>query len=213
MEHVSLFLHLLIPISMHPQVRTHYYLILLQLFQLWTIGSSSGGSYVPLTCLIVGGFEVVFICFILFIYLLVVLGLCCCPQAFSSCGERGLLFSCGEQLLIAGSRTCGLSSLVALWHVGSSRIRDQTRVPCVGRRILNQQTTRETLEVVFMFKEICQVFFTLWRYRMPQCQNQPLLQGALSGSFTGHWHQNHDLELSMSLLLGYLSFIPFQLTK
>ena len=39
------------------------------------------------------------------------------------------------------------------------------------------------------------------------------LRGALSGSFTGHWRQNHDLELSMSLLLGYLSFIPFQLTK
>ena len=33
--------------------------------------------------------------FIYFIYLLflAVLGLCCCARAFSSCGERGLLFA------------------------------------------------------------------------------------------------------------------------
>ena len=38
-----------------------------------------------------------------------------------------------------------------LWHsglapprlVGSSQTRDRTRVPCIGRRILNQWTTRE----------------------------------------------------------------------
>ena len=29
---------------------------------------------------------------ILFILFLAALGLCCCTQAFSSCGERGLLF-------------------------------------------------------------------------------------------------------------------------
>ena len=37
-----------------------------------------------------------------FIYLfLVVLGLCCCTRAFSSCGERGLLFVAVRGLLIA----------------------------------------------------------------------------------------------------------------
>ena len=49
----------------------------------------------------------------LLIYLfLAVLGIRCCPQAFSSCGERGLLFvearglsSCGSQAL-----ECRLSS-------------------------------------------------------------------------------------------------------
>ena len=57
--------------------------------------------------------ELLFIYFlkfkkILFIYLfLAVLGLCCCTWAFSSCGERGLLFVTVCGLLIA------VASLVA----------------------------------------------------------------------------------------------------
>ena len=40
--------------------------------------------------------------FIYFIYLfLAALGLCCCARAFSSCGERGLLFVVVHGLLIA----------------------------------------------------------------------------------------------------------------
>ena len=46
-----------------------------------------------------------FIC--IYIYFLVVLGLRCCAQAFSSCGERGLLFIAVHGLLIA------VASLVA----------------------------------------------------------------------------------------------------
>ena len=41
---------------------------------------------------------------------------------------------------------CGLSrhvGLVSPWHVGSSQIRDRTHIPCIGRQILNHQTTRE----------------------------------------------------------------------
>ena len=34
-------------------------------------------------------------------YLLAVLGACCCAQAFSSCGEWGLLFVAVHGLLIA----------------------------------------------------------------------------------------------------------------
>ena len=51
----------------------------------------------------------VFLFFInLFIYLfMAVLGLCCCAQAFSGCGERGLLFVAVRRLLIA------VASLVA----------------------------------------------------------------------------------------------------
>ena len=74
----------------------------------------------------------------------------------SSCREWGLLSSCGEGLLItvaflvmehglvgAGFRTCSSSApslwctgLVAPRHVGSSAIRNQTRVSSIGRRIL-----------------------------------------------------------------------------
>ena len=37
----------------------------------------------------------------LFIYFLAALGLCCCARAFSSCGERGLLFIAVHRPLIA----------------------------------------------------------------------------------------------------------------
>ena len=54
------------------------------------------------------GFSFFFHKFIYFIYLsLSVLGLCCCVQAFSSCGERGLLFVVVCRLLIV------VASLVA----------------------------------------------------------------------------------------------------
>ena len=39
--------------------------------------------------------------------------------------------------------------LVAPWHVGSSRTRDQTRVPCIGKWILNYCATREVLPTAF----------------------------------------------------------------
>ena len=82
-------------------------------------------------------------------------------RAFSSCGERGLLFIAVRRLLIAvaslvagtalGSRalehrlsSCGGTGLVAPRHVGSSQTRARTRVLCLGRRILNHCATRET---------------------------------------------------------------------
>ena len=39
--------------------------------------------------------------------------------------------------------------LVAPWHVGSSQTRDRTRVPSVGRQILNHCATREVRELGF----------------------------------------------------------------
>ena len=53
-----------------------------------------------------------FIC--LFIYLfLAALSLRCCAQAFSSCGERGLLFMVVHGLLIAVASHCGARALGA----------------------------------------------------------------------------------------------------
>ena len=47
-------------------------------------------------------FPFLFYKLIYFIYLLLAaLGLRCCAQAFSSCGERGLLFGAVRRLLIA----------------------------------------------------------------------------------------------------------------
>ena len=58
---------------------------------------------------------------------------------FSSCGARA------QQLWRTG--------LVALRHVGSSRTRARTRVPCIGRRILNHCATREALAGRFLTTE------------------------------------------------------------
>ena len=60
-----------------------------------------------------------------------------------------------QQLRLAGSRAQAQqlwhTGLVALWHVGSSRTRAQTCVPCIGRRILNHCAAREVLLSVFFF--------------------------------------------------------------
>ena len=101
-------------------------------------------------------------------YFLAALGLCCCVWASSNHGEQGLLFvavrglliavaslvaehgllgTWAQQLWLAGSRAQAQQlwrvGLVALWHVGSCQTRARTRVPCIGRRILNQCATRE----------------------------------------------------------------------
>ena len=45
-----------------------------------------------------------------------VLGLPCCAQAFSSCGESGLLSSCGEQASHCGAFSCGARALEHRFH-------------------------------------------------------------------------------------------------
>ena len=58
---------------------------------------------------------------------LAVLGLCCCAQAFSSCGEQGLLCSCCAQASHCGGFSCcgtmgsRCTSLAALHHIKSFR--------------------------------------------------------------------------------------------
>ena len=65
----------------------------------------------------------------------------------SSSRCAGLSLSRPLLLRSTGSRRAGsvivAHGLVALRHVGSSRTRARTRVPCIGRRILNHCATRE----------------------------------------------------------------------
>ena len=88
--------------------------------------------------------------------------------AFSSCSKRGLLLVAVrvpliavaspaaehglqvrglQQFWLAGSRAQAQqlwrTGLVAPRHVGSSRTRARTHVPCIGRRILNHCATRK----------------------------------------------------------------------
>lgn len=86
----------------------------------------------------INGIMILFL-FKLFIFL-VVLGLYCCTRAFSSFSEQGSLIT------VWGLQQLGLNCPVVFscpWHVTSSGTRGQTRVPYIGRQILNQWTTRE----------------------------------------------------------------------
>ena len=66
---------------------------------------------------------------------------------FSSCGLQS------QQLWLTSPRAQAQelwrTGLVAPQHAGSSWTRAQTRVPCIGRRILNHCATREALFLTF----------------------------------------------------------------
>ena len=90
-----------------------------------------------------------------------VLGLRFCARAFSSCGKWGPLFiavcgpltiaafRCGAQAPDAQAQQLWLTGPFAPRHVGSSQTRAQTRVPCIGRQILNHCATREAPDLYF----------------------------------------------------------------
>ena len=61
---------------------------------------------------------------------------------------RGLS-CCGAQIPDAQAQQLWLMGLVAPRHVGSSQTRARTRVPCIGRQILNHCATREALPITF----------------------------------------------------------------
>ena len=101
----------------------------------------------------------------------------CVGSYVAACGLSSLIFvvrashCSGFSLLWSvGSRRVGFSSrgtqaqqwhrgLVAPWHVGSPWTRAQTRVPCIGRQILNHCATREVPILAF----IIAFFFTFLR--------------------------------------------------
>ena len=88
-------------------------------------------------------------------------GPCCCPWAFSGCGKwtsHCCAFSyCGfswragapgtraSVVVVCRFCSCCSRALVATQHEGSSRTRNWTHVPCIGRQILNHWITREAL--------------------------------------------------------------------
>ena len=78
---------------------------------------------------------------------------------FSSCGTWA------QQLWLVGSRAQAqqlwCTGLAAPWHVGSSQTRARTRIPCLGRQILNHCATRAVLSASSLDHSTCCQF--------PQC--------------------------------------------
>ena len=66
---------------------------------------------------------------------------------------RGLS-RCGAQAPDAQAQQLWLTGPVAPWHVGSSQTRARTRVPCIGRQILNHCATREAPQSTFIVVSI-----------------------------------------------------------
>ena len=84
----------------------------------------------------------------LFILFLVVLGLHCYTQSFSSCSKQGLLFlgctsfsCCRAQALEHGLRSCGMWAELPhnMWNLPGPEIEP---ISCTSRRIVNHRTTR-----------------------------------------------------------------------
>ena len=122
----------------------YLFLVLVAACRLSLVGASRG--YSSLRC---AGF--------LLRWLLLVWSMGSRPTGFSSCGTWA------QQLWLTGSRAQAqqlwLMGLAAPQHVGSSWTRTRTRVPCIGRQILNHCTTREVLPCHFFFKVSTLNFF------------------------------------------------------
>ena len=99
--------------------------------------------------------------FFLIILFLSALGLRCCAQAFLRLWRAGATLHCGAWASHCSGFSCCraralgtqasvvvATGLVVLRHVGSSRTRDRTPVPCIGRQILNHCATREAPDIL-----------------------------------------------------------------
>ena len=140
-------------------------------------------------------------------------------MAFSSCGEQGLLSSCGVWashcgdfiLQSTGSRGCRLQylwhvDLVAPQHVESYWTWDWTRVPCIGRRFLATGPPEKS-PLTFLLNLIC-----------PHCQWITLLHhrifliiGWTQPTFpTSNYHQTYQIKACPYLVSSFLcgKFVP-----
>ena len=86
-------------------------------------------------------------------------------------------------LLLLWSSLCSMASvavcpgIVALRHVESSRSRNQTGVPCIGRQIVNHWTTREVLLVYFTHTSL--YLLVPYSYFAPPSSLSPLVTTSL----------------------------------
>ena len=91
-----------------------------------------------------------------FIYLfLAALGLHCGARAYL-CGG---LPCCRARVQSTGFASCGTWVWLPRGHVGSSRTRGRTCIPCIGGQILNHRTTRKSKDnsVFNLFKKVTQI--------------------------------------------------------
>ena len=121
-----------------------------------------------------------------------------------SMGSRRMDFSSrgiwAQQLWLTGSRAQAQQlwhmGLVVPWHMGSSRTRARTRVPCIGRRILNHCAKREVpniFSLCLIFVSLISIWFGMFLFGF-------MLYGTLCASWT--W-----VAISFPMLWKFLALI------
>ena len=103
------------------------------------------------------------------------------------------------------------SGLIALWHMGSSQVRDQTRASCMGRQILHHWATRE-VPCIFMWNLREELTFgfpvvIIWSFSGQEKQ-YTFLPPSLTSTFWILWSRDFS-SFSRFLKSGYLDSIFF----
>ena len=82
------------------------------------------------------------------LFILAALGLCCCMQPFSGCGEGGYssfamrgLLTVVASFVVEHGLSCAVAREIFLDQRSNSR-------PCIGRQILNHWATREVFRIL-----------------------------------------------------------------
>ena len=89
---------------------------------------------------------------------------------------RGLS-CCGAQAPDAQAQQLWHTGLVAPRHVGSSQTRARTRVPCIGRQILNHWATREAPKFYFLKMSLNDTFVKYSKYLLLRSLNEYIFVG------------------------------------
>ena len=103
-------------------------------------------------------------------FFLIVLGVHCCTQAFSSCGKWAShcsdLSCCRAHSLGTRAQRLWCPALAAPRYAESSRTRDWTLAPCTGRRILPCFTTRAVKFHSFFMHFILSFILCFYFYKL-----------------------------------------------
>ena len=114
------------------------------------------------------------------------------------------LSCCGAQAPDAQAQQLWLTGPVAPWHVGSSQTRARTRVPCIGRQILNHCANREAPDVVFKMAGVLRFGIVHIKFKFSVVQEN-IWDQILNGCpalfcMPELWLFHYDISLSLDLI-------------
>ena len=115
---------------------------------------------------------------------------------------------CGAQAPDTQAQQLWLTGLVAPRHVGSSQTRARTRVPCIGRQILNHCATREALIVLFSKTQLypwSQLLIGEKESHSRSSIRELLYPDYVLGVCSGFWHKDEEIFILLIIFFSVLS--------